>query len=178
MDFNLRSHSPYALQVPEQIELFARHPVFALADEGSVVTPLHFDETISSLSAIILDDGYYEFIQSHVTQVEGIPLLSALHIIPLKMRAHIDLGRKHRAGAHVNKKDLTKHRMTSQSYRVCSLQSIPCRSRAKCEKTPSDSFRTSSNTHSGKPIGRSVVNLMMTYERLSRSISVHPETKR
>lgn len=127
MDFNLRSHCPYALQVPEQIELFARHPVFALADEGSVVTPLHFDETISSLSAIILDDGYYEFIQSHVTQVEGIPLLSALHIIPLKMRAHIDLGRKHRAGAHVNKKDLTKHRndVAKLSRLLAPIDSLP-----------------------------------------------------
>lgn len=108
--FNLPPDSPFALQVPEQIELFARHPDFSLADESSVITPLHFNESVSSLSAIILDDGYYEFIRSHVTQVEGIPLLSALHIIPLKMRAHVDLNNKHLAGSHVNEKDLTKHR--------------------------------------------------------------------
>ena len=108
--FSLSPDSPHALQVPEQIELFARHPDFSLANEDSVITPLHFDETVSSLSAIILDDGYYEFIRSHVTQADGIPLLSALHIIPLKMRAHVDLNQKHLAGARVNEKDLTKHR--------------------------------------------------------------------
>lgn len=108
--FNLPQDSPRLLQVPEQIELFARHPDFALEDEDSVIAPLHFDEGISSLSAIILDDGYYEFIRSHVTVVGGVPLLMPLHIIPLKMRAHIDLNQKHQDGYHVNEKDLTKHR--------------------------------------------------------------------
>lgn len=108
--FNLPKDSPRLLQAPEQIELFARHPDFALEDEGSVIAPLHFDEGISSLLAIILDDGYYEFIRSHVTIAGGVPLLMPLHIIPLKMRAHIDLNQKHQEGRHVNEKDLTKHR--------------------------------------------------------------------
>lgn len=108
--FNLPQDSSRLLQVPEQIELFARHPDFALEDEDSVIAPLHFDEGVSSLSAIILDDGYYEFIRSHVTIVGGVPLLMPLHIIPLKMRAHIDLNQKHKDGCHVNEKDLTKHR--------------------------------------------------------------------
>ena len=108
--FVLPKGSPSATKLPEQIELFARHPDFALEDETSEITPLPFDEDVSSLSAIILDDGYYEFIRKHVSIVDGIPLLGALYIIPLKMRAHIDLNRKHRAGRHVNDKDLVKHR--------------------------------------------------------------------
>ena len=43
-----------------QIELFARRPDFPLSSEASEVTPLSFDETVSSLSAIILDDECYE----------------------------------------------------------------------------------------------------------------------
>ena len=58
-----------------------------LEDETSEVAPLSFDGAVSSLSAIILDDGYYEFIRDNATNVEGITLLDALHIIPLKMRA-------------------------------------------------------------------------------------------
>lgn len=65
---------------------------------------------MSGLSAIILEDGYYEFIKRNVRVVDGVPLLTALHIIPLKMRAHIDLNRRHRTGQHVNDKDLVKHR--------------------------------------------------------------------
>lgn len=107
--FILPADSPSAASLPAQIELFSRHPDFVLEDESSEVTPLSFDEDVSSLSAIILDDGYYEFI-TNVREANGIPLLDALHIIPLKMRAHVDLNRKHGAGLHVNEKDLTKHR--------------------------------------------------------------------
>jgi len=50
---NIASH-------PAQIELFARRPDFPLSSEASEVTSLPFDETVSSLSAIILDDECYE----------------------------------------------------------------------------------------------------------------------
>lgn len=108
--FNLPEDSPHVTTFPEQIELFARHPDFQLEDEESEITPLPFEEGVSSLSAIILDDGYYDFIRRGVSKVGGIPLLDALHIIPLKMRAHVDLNHRHDEGQHVNEKDLTKHR--------------------------------------------------------------------
>lgn len=108
--FILPKDMPNIDRLPEQIELFARHPNFKLNNEESEIAPLPFDEDVSSLSAIILDDGYYEFITRNVRIVDGVPLLTALHIIPLKMRAHIDLNRRHRAGQHVNDKDLVKHR--------------------------------------------------------------------
>ena len=79
-------------------------------DETSEVAPLSFDGAVSSLSAIILDDGYYEFIRDNATNVEGIVLLDALHIIPLKMRAHIDINRSYEEGRHCNDKDRRKHR--------------------------------------------------------------------
>ena len=106
----LPKNSPSATRLPDQIELFARHPDFTLENEESEIAPLPFDEDVSSLSAIILDDGYYEFIQKHVSMVDGIPMLDVIHIIPLKMRAHIDLNKKHEAGRRVNDKDLIKHR--------------------------------------------------------------------
>lgn len=108
--FNLPKNSPNALKLPEQIELFARHPDFKLENEGLGIAPLPFDQDISSLSAIILDDGYFEFIRNGIIEIDGVPLLDPLHIIPLKMRAHIDLNDKHQKGQHVNEKDLTKHR--------------------------------------------------------------------
>lgn len=103
---NLRKGGPF----PEMIELFARHPNFQLANELSEITPLPFNGDVSSLSAIILDDDYYEFIRSGVIFVQGIPILDVLHIIPLKMRAHVDLNGRHGQGEHVNERDLRKHR--------------------------------------------------------------------
>lgn len=108
--FCLPEGSRQVLDYPGQIELFARHPDFVLEDETSEVAPLSFDGAVSSLSAIILDDGYYEFIRDSATSVEGITLLDALHIIPLKMRAHIDINRSYEEGRHCNDKDRRKHR--------------------------------------------------------------------
>ena len=108
--FDLPATSPFVGKFPGEIELFSRHPDFALMDETTWIAPLHFDDVVSSLSAIILDDGYYEFIKNNTVSVRDIPLLDALHIIPLKMRAHIDNNRLHREGTPLNEKTLRKHR--------------------------------------------------------------------
>ena len=92
------------------IELFSRHPDFELGDEESEIAPLPFSEDISSLSAIVLDDEYYDFICSGVMGVDEVSVLDAAHLIPLKMKAHIDLSRRKAEGAHVNSVDLKKHR--------------------------------------------------------------------
>ena len=108
--FTLPAESPLAGEYPGEIELFARHPDFELEDETSWIAPLPFDSTVSSLSAIILDDGYYEFIKSNAVVVNGVSILSALRIIPLKMRAHIDNKRLHDEGVPISEKVLRKHR--------------------------------------------------------------------
>jgi hypothetical protein len=95
---------------PEVIELFARHPDFELKNEESEIAPLPFDDGISDLSAIILDGEYYDFLCSGIVMVSVIPIVDTLHIIPLKMRAHIDLNNRHSSGARLNDRDLKKHR--------------------------------------------------------------------
>lgn len=95
---------------PAMIELFSKHPGFRLEHESSHIAPLPFDGNVSSLSAIILDDGYYEFIGNGLTRVNGISVVDSLHLMPLKMRAHLDLNARSARGEHVDKKDLRKHR--------------------------------------------------------------------
>lgn len=95
---------------PAQIELFSRHPRFNLKREGTNIAPLPFDDEVSSLSAIILNEGYYEFIKNNAEIVNGVSLLGPIALIPLKMRAHIDLQQKHASHGHCNKRDLRKHR--------------------------------------------------------------------
>ena len=99
-----------ALDYPAMVEPFAKHPDFSLVDEGSDIAPLPFDDDTASLSAIILDEGYYDFLKSGVTIIGGVPLLDTMHIIPLKMRAHIDLNDRSAKGEKVDGKDLRKHR--------------------------------------------------------------------
>lgn len=95
---------------PHMIELFARHPDFPLHNEDSEIGPLPLDEDVSSLSAILLNDAYYNFLTSGLDKVDGISIVDAAHIIPLKARAHIDLNDRKRNGQHVNSADLKKHK--------------------------------------------------------------------
>ena len=94
---------------PFMIELFSRKPGYHLeVDEG--IIPIHIDDDTSSLSAILLNDDYYNFMLVGRTVVNGASVLSAEYLIPFKMYAWLDLKEKKKNGEHVNEKDLKKHK--------------------------------------------------------------------
>ena len=94
--------------LPQEIELFS-HAIWPV-DEGVQVVPVPFDDDLSSLSAILLDESYYRFIKEGIVIRHGVPIPDVLHVIPLKMRAHIDLNKRHDSGESVRRRNLTKHR--------------------------------------------------------------------
>lgn len=73
--------------------------------------PLHIDDEVSSLSAILLNDDYYHFLLDGRTEADGISILDVEHIIPLKMKTWLDLRNKREQGIHVNSRDIRKHRL-------------------------------------------------------------------
>lgn len=75
-----------------------------------IITPLHVSDEISSLSAIMLNDDYYEFMIRGRKVVDGVGTLGAEHLIPFKMRAWLDLCRRKSEGEHVNSADIKKHK--------------------------------------------------------------------
>ncbi|MBQ8588760.1 MAG: hypothetical protein IJ454_05140, partial [Clostridia bacterium] len=85
-----------------------------------VLIPLPLDEELSSLSAILLDDDYYDFIKRGIIQIDGIAILDAIHLIPLKAKAWADLSAKKATDAtSVDSKDIKKHK--NDIYRLTSL---------------------------------------------------------
>ena len=68
------------------------------------------DEEISSLSAILLNEEYYNFIQSHKTQIDEISLLSIEGLIALKVKAWLDLSERKGKGEQIDSKDIKKHK--------------------------------------------------------------------
>lgn len=94
---------------PIMIELFSRKPDYHLeAAEG--IIPIHIDDNISSLSAILLNDDFYEFMLRGRRVVADIPVLTAEYIVPFKMYAWLDLRGRKKAGQHVNERDYKKHK--------------------------------------------------------------------
>ena len=91
------------------IELFSREPDYIRQVPEGIV-PLHIDDDISSLSAIMLNDDYYQFMLAGRKTVNGICILDADYLIPFKMYAWLDLKDRKARGEHVNEKDLRKHK--------------------------------------------------------------------
>jgi hypothetical protein len=81
-----------------------------LLPDDAVLTPLPIDEDISSLSAILLDDGYYNFLKFGVRLVDGLPILGTGHIIPFKAKAWLDLTERKAKGGQVDSKNIKKHK--------------------------------------------------------------------
>jgi len=105
-----RFQKPRNKDYPAMLELFSRQPEgISLADD-SHLTPLPIDEEAASLSAILLDSAYYEFLKTMVRTLDGIPVLDEAAIIPFKARAWLDLSRRRDAGERADEKDVRKHR--------------------------------------------------------------------
>jgi hypothetical protein len=78
--------------------------------DGSHLTPLPAEEDASSLSAILLDGDYYDFIRAGRQEIDGIPMVGAAQLIALKGRAWLDLTERARRGEQIDSKTIKKHK--------------------------------------------------------------------
>ncbi len=93
-----------------QIELFSRKPDIFFEIEGMELTPIPADEELSSLSAILMDDEYYQFTITNSTKGTAFHRADDLALICLKAKAFLDLSEKKEAGGKVDAKDVKKHK--------------------------------------------------------------------
>lgn len=104
-----RFQKPGDERFPVMLELFCRAPDGIKLAEGSHLTPIPIDEAVASLSAILLDDAYYEFILAGRKEVDGLPWVGEDRLIPLKASAWLDLSERQAKGEHVDTKNIRKH---------------------------------------------------------------------
>lgn len=86
------------------IELFSRTNYLLQEENG--LTPIHIDDSVSSLSAILLNDAYYQALMDGRENMRGISVLKPEWIIPFKAKAWRDLREK----KDVDSSDIKKHR--------------------------------------------------------------------
>lgn len=108
-EIRYRFLDPEEAGYPQQLELFSRCPDDLVIEESSHLLPIAVAEP-SHLSAILLDDEYYEFLKRHVIVHDGLSLADAPALIALKARAWIDLHGRAPGELHVDEKDIRKHR--------------------------------------------------------------------
>ena len=105
-----RFTSPKNKEYPYMIEIFSRKPDFIILEDDAVFTPLPVDEEISSLSAILLNEEYYELLKTGQMMVDSIPVLSPTCLIPFKAKAWLDLKERKLNGEKVDSKNIRKHK--------------------------------------------------------------------
>ena len=107
-----RFTKPKNLDYPAMIELFSRKPDGLELKIDAHTMPIHIDDDISSLSAILLNDEYYELLLSQKKVIDGISVLNELALIPFKIKAFLEIkDRQQKDIAEQNASyDLKKHR--------------------------------------------------------------------
>ncbi len=89
------------------IELFAVKP-FWITEEART-SPIHFEENMS-LSALLLDNDYYELLSKGKIILQGYSVLSNSYLIILKAKAWLDLSQKKESREYqVDSRDIKKH---------------------------------------------------------------------
>lgn len=117
-----RFSKPKSNEYPYMIELFSRNTKAVKLPEDATLTPLPIDEDVSSLSAILLNDDYYEFLKNGKVQLNGITILDAPFIIPFKAKAWLDLSSRKETGEAIDEKNIRKHK--NDVFRLYELLNI------------------------------------------------------
>ena len=73
--------------------------------------PIHISDEAISLSAILLDDEYYELLKNGVVEVDEVSVLDLVHIILFKIKAWLDLSERRENGEHIDSKNIKKHKI-------------------------------------------------------------------
>lgn len=101
---------PEDASYPFMLELFSRNPDNLVLGDDSHLTPIPVAEDVSSLSAILMDENYYQFLHEHKITIDGVSVVKQECIIPLKARAWLDLNKRKAEGENVASKDIKKHK--------------------------------------------------------------------
>lgn len=105
-----RFSHPHSKEYPAMIELFSRKMDGMEERIDSRLVPIAMDEDVSSLSAILLNDVYYQFLCKGKYVIDGVPVLRPEYIIPFKAKAWLDLSERKLMGEQVDSKNIKKHK--------------------------------------------------------------------
>jgi hypothetical protein len=105
-----RFQKPMEDDFPYMLELFSRVPAELSFTPPGHLTPIPFDEQISSLSAILLDEDYYRFVLDGRRNKHGLPSwVGEDRLIPLKAIAWMEMTQRVLSGEVIDSRKINKH---------------------------------------------------------------------
>lgn len=107
---NYRFRNPEAEEFPKQLEIFSAAPISLQLQAGQRIIPFSTSPGLESLSAILMDENYLALVKLTGVIREGMSLLGSNGLVPLKVRAFLDMDQRRRAGEQIDSADIKKHR--------------------------------------------------------------------
>ncbi len=103
-----RFDKPEKEAYPKMIELFSRTDFELKEMDG--LTPIHIDDEVSSLSAILLNEDYYNVLLAGKVLIQELSVLRPEYLILFKAKAYLDLRDRKQKGENVDSRDIQKHK--------------------------------------------------------------------
>lgn len=119
---------PKDKEFPVYIELFSRKPDSLELPIDAHLVHIPVTEYLSSFSAILMDEDYYNYAISHAKELEGVQAINHDALIVLKIKAYLNNIKRRDEGQKVQSDDIDKHKR--DVYRMAQLI------------TPSDRYET------------------------------------
>lgn len=95
---------------PVRLELLSRTPDVISTAEDARFTPIPTEEELESLSAILMDEEYYDFTIANSSEVNGLFRANVFGLICLKAKAFLNLTAERESGKRVHSVRINKHK--------------------------------------------------------------------
>jgi hypothetical protein len=105
-----RFEKPTDEEYPQMIELFSRNAFSLENPKNSNVLPIHINDNVKSLSAILLNDDYYKLLLKGKKENDKLSYLSGEILILFKIKAYLDLKERKENGEKIDSRDIKKHK--------------------------------------------------------------------
>lgn len=117
-----RFHRPTDKSYPFMIELFARRPDILYLPDGAHLVPIPVEENVASLSAILLEDVYYEALVTAKSIDDDVAIADVRLLIPFKAHAFLNLSESRDQGEEISRDLINKHK--KDVFRLAQLLQI------------------------------------------------------
>jgi hypothetical protein len=171
--------NPGNAEFPQQIELFARKPDLIILGNDVHLTPIPLNDDLSSLSAILLDEDYYQFVIKNSYFEDGLRVANMETLICLKSLAFLEISKRKENGVQIDEKQVRKHK--ADIFRLTSL--LPKSSEFELPEI----IRTNVNQFAAlisddlpdkaifKEMGLNNINPNAVFEQFKKSFKVSPD---
>lgn len=150
---------------PVYIELFSRKPDSIELPTDAHLVHIPVSDYLSSFSAILMDDDYYNYAISHAVELDGVQAINPDALIVLKIKAYLNNIKRKEEGQRVQSDDIDKHKR--DVYRMAFL--LTPEDRFEAPERIKEDIRSFISALTNDPINTKAISKNMGLPEISQS---------